>query len=587
MTLPVVYLSYQQAIEAVLWGGVPVFDRHQLEIARTLEEPGRRLLLVYEPGGPYAGDGGGPAISVRPPWAWPTDAHTKKWILTAVYHLNAARDRIAALWPTSGKPWLVGILEIAMTVFDRRVCDVALRSASVRAPDRSGDAGRPDAELVTTLTGMIGTATVGATETPEQFIDELVASARRALVTLPKIWEADQREEGPHQPWSRARARALAAMLNAGATPNALWAMAPWELQWWYDAIGYDAADPRRPQPTRCWAFPCGTAATVCGRRLADLRDEACGIARRPCPAGEHPDLRTACAARAMRPEHFDSSGNLRDFGGYLAALAPVRIHRNVDGSTSCADASGKVITEDEAAALAAVELIKKTADRSLRDQEVRQMDETTAALEAKVEQICAWQSVGALLPPGPIAPRGKVPLSVTDPDAQDLLWEYARRHRERDAAFSDDLEEALRRAGAATPTHGAIGAALPASDALRVAQEDATHFEEKCTELEEQLAQIRFDLFRALHGRAPAHVDIAPHDFFAASFARIAELAAPLPGRIPCPECGELHIDEGDFATKPHHTHACQHCGAVWRPFKVATVGVRFLPGFKNGESK
>jgi hypothetical protein len=51
------------------------------------------------------------------------------------------------------------------------------------------------------------------------------------------------------------------------------------------------------------------------------------------------------------------------------------------------------------------------------------------------------------------------------------------------------------------------------------------------------------------------------------------------------CPICGERHIDEGDFATKPHHTHACQYCGLVWRPAIVNTVGVEFLPGFKNDQ--
>ena len=60
-----------------------------------------------------------------------------------------------------------------------------------------------------------------------------------------------------------------------------------------------------------------------------------------------------------------------------------------------------------------------------------------------------------------------------------------------------------------------------------------------------------------------------------------------PIPMRIPCPDCGQLHIDDGEFATKPHHTHACQHCGHVWRPAVVATVGVRFLLGFKNEEAK
>lgn len=56
-----------------------------------------------------------------------------------------------------------------------------------------------------------------------------------------------------------------------------------------------------------------------------------------------------------------------------------------------------------------------------------------------------------------------------------------------------------------------------------------------------------------------------------------------PIPMLLWCPMCGERHIDKGEFATKPHHTHACQHCGMVWRPATVPTVGVEFLPGFKD----
>ncbi len=56
-----------------------------------------------------------------------------------------------------------------------------------------------------------------------------------------------------------------------------------------------------------------------------------------------------------------------------------------------------------------------------------------------------------------------------------------------------------------------------------------------------------------------------------------------PVPMLLWCPECNERHIDEGPFAAKPHHTHACQVCGHVWRPAIVPTCGVRFLPGFKN----
>lgn len=59
----------------------------------------------------------------------------------------------------------------------------------------------------------------------------------------------------------------------------------------------------------------------------------------------------------------------------------------------------------------------------------------------------------------------------------------------------------------------------------------------------------------------------------------------APTPMLLWCPECGTRHIDEGEFATKPHRAHACQNCGMVWRPAIEATVGVRHLPGFKNEE--
>lgn len=43
-----------------------------------------------------------------------------------------------------------------------------------------------------------------------------------------------------------------------------------------------------------------------------------------------------------------------------------------------------------------------------------------------------------------PTCPPGKVPLSVKDPMAQDLLWDYAQRRRAVDAEFSTDLEAAL-----------------------------------------------------------------------------------------------------------------------------------------------
>lgn len=35
--------------------------------------------------------------------------------------------------------------------------------------------------------------------------------------------------------------------------------------------------------------------------------------------------------------------------------------------------------------------------------------------------------------------------------------------------------------------------------------------------------------------------------------------MSEPVPMLLTCPSCGARHIDEGEFATKPHHAHACQ----------------------------
>ena len=57
------------------------------------------------------------------------------------------------------------------------------------------------------------------------------------------------------------------------------------------------------------------------------------------------------------------------------------------------------------------------------------------------------------------------------------------------------------------------------------------------------------------------------------------------VPMILHCPSCNGRHIDEGEFADVAHHTHACQHCGFVWRPSRSNTHGVQFLPGYKNGD--
>lgn len=61
----------------------------------------------------------------------------------------------------------------------------------------------------------------------------------------------------------------------------------------------------------------------------------------------------------------------------------------------------------------------------------------------------------------------------------------------------------------------------------------------------------------------------------------------APVPLILTCIACGGRHVDTGVWATRRHHTHACQHCGVTWRPAVEDTVGVQFLPGFKDEEEK
>jgi len=51
-----------------------------------------------------------------------------------------------------------------------------------------------------------------------------------------------------------------------------------------------------------------------------------------------------------------------------------------------------------------------------------------------------------------------------------------------------------------------------------------------------------------------------------------------PIPLLLKCPECGARPVDI-------HTSHSCQFCGWTWRPAVVATVGVQFLPGFKDEE--
>ncbi len=96
-------------------------------------------------------------------------------------------------------------------------------------------------------------------------------------------------------------------------------------------------------------------------------------------------------------------------------------------------------------------------------------------------------------------------------------------------------------------------------------------------------------------HDLFPAKTALAADTAEALRIARLdlEELRKPVPMLLYCPMCHTKHIDEGEFATRSHHSHACQgfvevegkkrRCGHVWRPAIVTTVGVEALPGFIN----
>jgi hypothetical protein len=86
----------------------------------------------------------------------------------------------------------------------------------------------------------------------------------------------------------------------------------------------------------------------------------------------------------------------------------------------------------------------------------------------------------------------------------------------------------------------------------------------------------LLFDLLQELANRVKA-----------GSSAAACPEVLPLEQIMHCPLCNARHIDEGEFAEKPHTTHACQSCGHAWRPAVEPTVGVKFLNGFRNDSPK
>jgi hypothetical protein len=142
-----------------------------------------------------------------------------------------------------------------------------------------------------------------------------------------------------------------------------------------------------------------------------------------------------------------------------------------------------------------------------------------------------------------------------------------------------------------------------------------AEQSERKCAELSERLAMAdRLISYAAcvkptantdewaagLEQRCDAYMTKYAADgwAFAALASQPAPEAKPMPLVLYCP-VGHLHVDKGEWATRPHKTHQCQAriqrfvcleqdgserydaavCGLEWRPADFPTVGVKPTP--------
>lgn len=121
--------------------------------------------------------------------------------------------------------------------------------------------------------------------------------------------------------------------------------------------------------------------------------------------------------------------------------------------------AAGYVPASDVTESRATIERLKTEVER-LKTKNAERLEKPSNRIRPHINADGEFQSDKY-----PTCPPGKVPLSVKDPMAQDLLKEYARRRRSVDAEFSDDLESALKAAATCTrfdcsrnsdcPTHG------------------------------------------------------------------------------------------------------------------------------------
>lgn len=176
---------------------------------------------------------------------------------------------------------------------------------------------------------------------------------------------------------------------------------------------------------------------------------------------------------------------------------------------------------------------------------------------------------------------------ALSPPDQQRKVLEFARRLLDRVFSLSPDAEswdiecEALAidlRHALLPPIPKQAGGALAT---LRQAADIPTPHPQGCAPVSYEVLREAVTEVGCLNDYRSRYEDLVR------KLNAVEVEPSPIPITLNCPCCGARHIDEGEFATRPHKRHSCQECGINWTPSDHPTVGVRFLPGCKNPGSE
>lgn len=251
------YVSYVAALRLLFFGNRPATAMSKTR-SRVGGDPAKfhPELYVYDPAqvpeaAPAVDEARSWALDVHPTWPPPDwDPHTRNCAKACGAFLRSGLARIIAKYPLD------------------RVLVAGLATAE---QGDSADHFDPAMRLHVDP----GEASILELPEPVKAAHEWRDWSAQRTSQLTQIWQMDVRDDGPHQPWARAKGKFMLALAALGVRPPALELLPTWNVEWWYEAVGYEQTPAASPRPVRCWGFPRymynDATPRVCGRALATL----------------------------------------------------------------------------------------------------------------------------------------------------------------------------------------------------------------------------------------------------------------------------------------------------------------------------